>query len=784
MVEPFPQIHPLSAGEIDEVIWDTELMNQGSVIYFSVDPYEVVDFCFPFNPADLKHPDVAKIADNQIALYSVFYERSQKPVLLDEYILELQQHNQFLIHATNSAYRKTDQLERLILDSGLDQIIPTGKVISDDHLLEIIAETFNILGAVVLGVYKKGVERFSEICTTRLLTRDFRSDSCTEQENEFILEAFRNSRPTRLSQQIYSKLATRIETIVKKQPWMRRREYTMLKASKRDADAVDRLIALNTTLERAFKAGKLERRHIFLYLSSASKTKAIFELSATRKAFPRIDGKNYSIWRTRDQVFASVVHRGTTHAESIINLKRVREVIERIGIYRQNYSETGGIGCDSCVLVGPEGDEPCALRELCIQVRDVSQIIEQQREEANNYALVSSLRDYQDLIDLEGANKEHQKYTDLFNQLLDNRNITNYAKDRKELYLLLVQVNSEFANSLLENLLRIDEVAVAVDAYMRRGRDPVASILQHLPTLPIVPDPDYAEIIGDVVEFYKTPQQGESDRINQKINLVRSACERFLRIGTRNSGFSPAHELVRCYLYLALPTRLGDEHAYGHASALLNTVGVSQGLDKLEPEYRYLMCWAARRARNYAAGDKLATDSIDLYPEDPRFYQARCLNTFSWFADDSRPLPVPDMLTMKQAIADAETAISCSKTKDDVRYQDIILACYNNLACFWSYRLDSTFDISESRENLNNLKALFKREFWDPQYPEFYHTEAYVEYMEYKHPPRDKTDDVSYLRFKLQNAREMIEKAYSLHQKPDYEKLRKKIVSALEDLMG
>ena len=125
-----------------------------------------------------------------------------------------------------------------------------------DDILGSSERNFNVLLALVLGIFNIGVERFQRL-ETRL------SDSLNRLP-EKVRQPAESYRPSALVDKIVSELTRRIHQSM---PAESRRR--MVRSAEIDAQAVDWILFMNDTLQKLHQAGKLDRRYLFLYGSSA-----------------------------------------------------------------------------------------------------------------------------------------------------------------------------------------------------------------------------------------------------------------------------------------------------------------------------------------------------------------------------------------------------------------------------------------------------------------------------------------------------------------------------------
>jgi hypothetical protein len=373
-----------------------------------------------------------------------------------------------------------------------------------------------------------------------------------------------------------------------------------------------------------------------------------------------------------------------------------------------------------------------------------------------------------------------------------------------------ILVKSEFANSFTETL-GITQPGFDHSS-LRSPEDFVTGSGQYLPTKPKLSGGSYKEILQSILSFYRDPAN---------VAQVESAYKRYVELDTENKDIDSAidfeHELIRCFLYLALPRNKqntdssppssGDQKAYAHAKSLMEAKSLKESEQLIDPtdwdnasdaikqEFRYVQCWAARRTGHFRRAVALAREGIKKEPKDPRFFHGLCLAIYSWLM--KKPNDSPPRL--EEAIAATQTAISLYKTQSTGNENDDVLAAnYNNLAYFlaWSGELmqetaavsrdelaqQNREALAKAREALEGLKRLVDKSTWErTKHPEYFHTEAYLEYMEFT--VASLTGDLAVGLRKLENANKEIEIALRLlaegPTKINYRALRDRIQRGL-----
>jgi hypothetical protein len=772
-----PQLHDLHPAKIQELIDDLHLRQTGTRLHYAIDTSEVFDFCFPINPTELRSHDINAIAEDQASLYEVFYVRPDRPVLLLDYAFELQRIHEFLKRTINHEFSKAAMVKELILEGGLGGLT-SGFSDGENHvyneeLENIVRDDFNVILAIVMGIFSLGVDRFTDVM--------HRMNS-TPLENinpvvKTILDGYEEpTEESPLIKLILRELSTRHKEAAAETTESGRKYNPDLT----DAFAINRLLYLNTALEQAFKEGKLPERHLFIYFSSAPKTQKIFELQAVKERLPVIDGNQYSFWRTRAQLFAYLINKSTDEdrqkrlEETIGNLSEVKLVLEEVQKVGQEFDR-----CSKCVLDFGLG-ENCSLAGFCHNVKKLDERIQKRKTEIYNYGLIKTIESYHDLLKAQSKDKSQRAYVNIFKSVYYNSGIKNIATERMRQLQQITLSQSEFSNFVLPDVVSFTKEAKP--AHLREDRDVITGTAQYLPTKPKIKDEKYQEIVRKILSYYKTPPQGDKDKDFE----IREAYKLYMDIDSQVNEFDPEHELVRCLLYLASLDKEGDHLAYKNLEELLGRPDVNEIDQDILKECRYVLCWAARRIKKFKQVDLWARIATQSY-RDGRFYHGWCLNTYAWLSDKEQGKECP--YTISDVIKQAREALALY-LEDEDEYRQEIGAIYNSLATLWAeYAENVSCDeeaVAEARGALENLKVYVPRTSWSPDHPEYFHTEAYVELQEYGLWNKQRRNPGELIS-KLTNAETILDIAINLldelpRERDDYIDLMRKIKKPLKHL--
>jgi hypothetical protein len=737
----------VTSEKLDEVIRDLELITDspGATVFFIVDPFEVVEFCFPVDPTSFQGVEIDKIAHAQAALYEILCLRDVRPVLLPEYSDEIARYLEFLEHTASEVYSSLDMLKVFIDQGKLDiSSVETAETSKGDALLEYLKDNFNVVLSVAMGMYSFGADRFRQMAK-RLQPIDA-LDEVIEADRPAILQLIRAYKPSPVSQYIYDQLIRDID------PKNTLAGSRQLRAAQRDARAIDFLTYLNGAAEKALLRGDTQQRYLFLYFSSARRTERIFGLERVRAALPFVTKQRYQFWRTRSQIFAYAFNKSGKENY----LDSMRETIDKLKKYKRTLHELANL--DSRSASAQRGTE------LQLQLNEVESYLRGRRPEIENLGLLARIQTYKQLAEKRPTQKQLLPYFEFFKELHDNAQLGDQALERMFTLQRLVVVRSQFA-AMVPRALQEQE-ARQEDSGWVGGT--ISSASQRLPIRPNLSDERCKSIISIITACYRTPLSHREKRIE----LFDAAYKSFLELDALHTENTEEHELVRCMLYLAMPTREGIDKAY----ELL----VKQLLHSDSGELKYVFIWAARLAKHFLDGDEVGKRAQLQYPTDPRFPHGRLLNMFEWLREQQSSCPY----TLSDVVQQTELALSLYQNQADTLKEELGVI-HNDLAYLRSFDPQSgVYDLTIAEENLFRLKNAIPKGEWDPFYPEYFHTEAHLRFEQFnaKVSKEDRPETSDILKELIESARENIDAAIKLNNKPSYAQLKRDIKEAARQL--
>ena len=769
---------PRDPVRVDEVSQDIIILDAVTVAHYVVDPFEISTFCFPAQRAESQSWSWKETINNVVALYEVFYGHTQHPVLLDEYKHEL-----------IGAIRHFQQQA----DLGLDGTERFQKEIRQDHEQDLegeqdLSRDFTATLAVAIGVFSEGFSRLKDLLAKRLVATEINPTV----DAAALRECFNQHRysPSFAIDVAVQCLRTMIKDyeLVARRPMSAKLRQRYRNSIIVDAQATARLVEIQAAALRAFEKGRLRQRHLFYYVSSAERTAPLFNTLKEQGRLPFVDGEVLSMWRTPRQILLRLV---CTDQDDQVTLRRLRKVRNIVDILK---------GQDAASL--EESSLPWEIRS---QLEDYRRSIFDHYRLVQNYGLASLFsagEHFHRLLEEKSDANWVQKAREEIRRFTDHPEWKKKSRELVSLNLFFTGVKISLADSLLHNFAVQRRRSSSDERHSTRsGRDPVAGSRQHLPTIFRVMPEGYEDIVDSIKRYFETPIHGRFGRET----IIGQACTVFLdrdraseRLGVHQIG----HELVRNLLFLALPPADADQFALDHAQEMLVRIedllnGAEDPASRAtlvayEREFIYLACWAARRQADYQQGEILASAAIDKYSKDgdPRFHHARCLNTYAWFSDyrDSNGSKPGPGVSIERAIQDARLAAEGYRNwGTKAAGQAGVL--FNTIACLYVYGLDELYDVRAARTYLDLLKNEVDKGTWLDRFPEYFHTEALVEFEEFKSLKKAGAER-SELRDKLGNARREIEFAYSMYQentraalkhRDKVEVLRSQILDAIRD---
>jgi len=749
-----PQIFAISPDSVEATIRWLKLREAGAQLFFAVDPFEIIEFCFPVQPDSWREKDIDLIADDQAALYEILIRRSTRPLLLAEYKLELQRNIRYLYILAKEAYSKTEMVNELIR-------LGPHEPGAFDKSIGALEKNFNVILAVAMGIYSLGLERLQNIYDERLSFEDSLPPKLSE--------AMLDYRPSPVEKAIYEELArsipdNEIET----------EKLRLDRAAQTDARAIDRLFYLNLCSERLFKEKALPCRHIYLYLSSATRSERVMRLGAVKSSLPKIDDKRLELLVTKSQIFATVALKPRVSEDDqdtpedlrglIENMQRFSRVCRKIMEFENAYGPSSPATCSNCVL--KEGDgKNCGWVEVCRLVGQFNSEIKPGTTAIHNLGLLANVVRYKKFVDSQVNERTQREYIENFRAICRDEDLGNLALKRLQTVQDWVLWESEFRAALPAGF---DVEALEQDA-VAMTRTTVAT---PMPLALRVSSETYREIARNVMEAFRS----NVTDVRRKRRLLAEACRGFLSLDSRDRAKNDEHEVVRTLLYYALATTGSDERlASRHANRMLRRE------TDAEAEFAYLWLYSEVRASNTEAIERELPRWLHRWPQDPRFHQLRSGYISRLLSNKDDSLRSSTRFTWNDALLSAQRALSgyvrardekSWRIVDDNYWKDIIAMNFNNVA-YYTLQADGIWEekLASADKYMQLLAQTIPEKEWDTNHPEYLHTQAHLEYMRLIYGDDSEIDK----NFILTRAIEYSERALKSRPKPLYKDLTEKL---------
>ncbi|MFN0213758.1 MAG: hypothetical protein ACKVT2_05835 [Saprospiraceae bacterium] len=740
----------LEERELESLIREIELKELGWTFYYFVDPAEIRDFCFPFGlNEDEKNEILAKkskmyISDEQNALWNFFFqnhllypgtmESDNGPIhsiLLSEYLEEtrgligystLQAKNHAIPfsnanEAFDKFFFKKDSRER----KEIDRVISEDK---EEQLSQFHKSYFSDFMANML-VIKDGLTKLFDILKNHIVYKEEQLE-----DFQFLLDAISSEQTNE---------AISYESIVKKiRAALRKSSYSNRASKKRDAMVIGRLIASNMFVMNNQNRPD-SKKVVFLYLTDAQSSIEVLDSLRKDKSYTPItmggQGFDAPLYRRKRQVFAQVLcyHKQRNSKEIIQKILAIKDLVKELKTDLKKFS------LDEYVM---------------FQHKDVFARYVKLRNEFENANL---FRHYEDYL------KEYKGWGNIFegHQLrqIAERTIAEMDDLLGDLSvsdeeIKLISYENRFNLAYITGLDNLSTMGFNKS----KGLDLIEGRYQHLPTVFWVKNNLYENILHKISSYIL-------DRISPEdqnpLELLRSEIHKL----NQQPTYELEEKLVKAYILLILPKPNVGEHISNDLIAfewidniIKQQENKSGDDDPLLDEFTYLAIWAARRAgpnyydKSFDFAEKIINNkekSNRISPKDARFYHGRFLTRYCMLCEhidfELKELQVSASQSdlLEKCIIDADKALKYyeNNTELSIVPMDLIRQrIKSNLLNSLCYLLTCKFRVTGNadaltqarKDYLEPLKDLANIDDRYEKFPEFLHTEAFLEWQEAK----------------------------------------------------
>lgn len=757
----------LDIGQLDDLLRDMRLLSTGKGrLLFAPDAYDLLRYCFPLPPFDAGHggAPVEELADYFASVAFVLNHHAWKAILLPEYLAELHGFVASLgTKFTSSAL--TDARLMRTLEQVVASRLPFLPEASDpDTLLTFIKQNFNLLVMfAAAGTSEIGFRKLSELVQRDMIGL---GDVVGEKEEagyvQGIMRAFAkqyspNEGFVRACEEAFARhFASRRGIPI---------ESRRFRSNRSDAIALDRVLQANAMLEAAFDGSRIRYRYQIRLLSSSRRFQTLLtELDSA----PEFADECYRrgarrVVRVPDQVFAFIIAQPqpseTLNMQLRADQARVtQEVLETIGWLIEINEKS--------VTLGHSAPDPAIVARRRLLDKHRKEVLEPFQDSYENLALFAKMRhlpNFGSRTSEETYRGDHPALLRYLNELVGNRSLDEAADRALKAQRELVRAHTILAHRWC-TVLSTEGVAPHLPS---PDIDRVRGTQQALPWLVRLRSPELLSSLS-VARLAVTTHLED---VTARRVMLGHAFE--ILIGCEsNRDFS--HEsgeidLARAILFLAL-----DDHD-GVAAAVSIARDVANGPSSLRIEALYVLAWAARRKGDFGLAERTAARGVEESDADPRFWHGLALAKYA--AAAGRALESMELDEIRLCLELALEGYKMYEIAPPEMRTPILAGCINALA--YILALDGARDqsLSRARERVTELKGLCRRKLWR-QYPEFFHTEAFIEQQE---ASRIRDKDVR--RVKLSNAQKAALQAVRFApNRTDYRSLLQEIELGLRQL--
>jgi hypothetical protein len=762
-MQRFENYQQFSLEEVDQLIFDLELLDMGYKFIPIVDTHEIYDFCFPIKSDEKINLDIDQISEDQIALFNIFYLNVNKPLLLTEYYTEVNAIFNYLKFSTEKLLTQERTLDEFFELANIESLLESQHQI-DNRIGDLVESYIANFIAFILGVHSLGIKRFKDVYENRLAF-----ESRIPGIYDIELKQLKYSKS-----KMFNRILNDVNNFIDNLPDIDRYQKRKLQLNTyTDIKVIDRINQYNFQLAT--------KKVLCLYLSGASRNKAIFENNEFQSNLLKIDGRKFDFWRTRKQMYLLAIYGNRENGEyiqineTIKNLKTIRIIIKEILKIPSVKAMEHSIKCDSCILEGGSPQD-CDWIETCTKIKSLNEeIVGRKIDFLNNYQLASNLEIFDKVLDL-SKNKKYDHYIGLY-KTIKQSGAKKIAIEKLEVLKELLLLQSNFKNKVPDLFTSFESFD-----YLREGRDDITLSLQYLPIETKLKNENYLLLREKINFFFQIPIKSQKDNLSVISEVISS----FIELEKNLLEINIEHEIVRCLIYISFPLQESDEFAFSHAKKILH-----ENVNRLNKEYQiefyYLLGWLARRIKKFDDAKNYLEIGKKYDKSDPRFYLGLGLNEYSNLIHNKKNLNEKNLKSLKKINQYFKTALRLYK-KIPAKNNYMILACYNDI-CFILLLITQN---EESQEKalieFKKAKYYFKKMVelqpisqWSPRYPEFYHTGAYLKYTEHTFATKLRKKNIqSYQKELLNLANEYISFACTLYAKPRYIELKKRIETMLE----
>ncbi len=713
----------LKSTDYDSLIAQERLRQQGYSIHFAIDADLIGNYCYPEGivkeeTSEFRRQRLTKeyIADEQVTLHSIFNlnRGAERVIFFDQYLYEFQA---MIYKATKVLAREETNLDLPQFDENIDSF--------RDWLFHNYSK---IIASVLLK--KNGLEKAASLFRKKLIIFE-----AEDLDSKFLETTTKICTGNRASYELIFKV------------WQSHNRGGIFRSQMRDCIIIDRVLSMNSHIQSNGKGQ--DRFHCVILLSDSNQAQKFFQAiksPSSKIPTPTFDGEKIDQIRSVPQMFAyliSLVYESNgkiNHGKTIKNIELLRNVSEKVDDKISNTQRLLASGSH--------------FKNELLQTGDYRDIFNNYLHLRNAFENTGLLKSFHGIY--ESLQKEIETmHLDELKALLE--------LIKKEMKSLMKELSEEHQNLLR----RLEKEAIFTSAFINslelvqdsrntfdvsKGEDFVEGSFHHLPIFLIFPEESiqFRHHMNKLILLVLSRKIEESQQLCAELGSLLEV----MKSSKPSLGEHVEINLLKAFIFMILPSdgirtsvlanrgRQNDRTAMDWLKSL--NIGKSAPSD-LNSDHKYLLCWAARRIGNYDLALKYGKEGAKHFPNDPRFYHGIFLAEYCLFEQmepSSRTLESIDTM-----IQDLDAAMKHYPLFIDVNFPDygpgIMLSkirdTYHNSRCYCltikafelhnanGFLQETKKILTEARFHLDCIRLGGK--FHD-ELPEYYDTEAYLEYLE------------------------------------------------------
>ncbi|AUP79511.1 tetratricopeptide repeat protein [Flavivirga eckloniae] len=694
LINDNPFIKDLSKSAVKNLIIDNELRKDNVVIYFVVDTYDIIEYCFPFHSDGQK--EEYELKTKLIAYDYLFYENENKPLVPDEYLAELNSFMYHLKNKANNAINAFKDIENLFKEKEqqLDFDFFT------KNITTFLAIQYDLLNPVSL-------DRYRDIFSKRLDA--FNITVKNKNDRETLSNLFAGVEKSDLTEKIFEDYYDNVKLkFIEKKPTSEK-IFRHLNNTYKDIVVIDRLIQINNILEKKHKENKLEKKYLFLYVSSTpSKSKVLFKLPSLLSNLPNIYNiDKFNFLRNAPQIYLQAISsfgKDDNIDSSIKFLKQIVRGQERIDKIHSLESEVN--------------EKNPGLRRSLADMRDTTRnqfdiISKMHKFYENKERLTKVIENFKNST--QGINtREFRKFKNYISRIIQSDTFKTKSTQVFE-YLHLHTANSELQGKILELSLSNENITPDL------GEDTVRSNYQHLPILifykqqSLLKKSSWHDLLKTISNYLSEPGQDEKNEFITSYNNIIENLK-------KKKGFSAIEiSIILYYLSLILPdpdSNVGNEKQlirqlenlkevikYSYIKQVYNPKNEEfeeiLAKNKYEIEINYMLIWIYRRKKMFDKSIELANKVLEIYSDEPRIIHGKALSILSKaYSQESGYNISRSLLKAKNLLIKSLRLYEYEKVTNNILLRKTLIAISNSICNLYNH----LYNHDKKEEYLENSK--------------------------------------------------------------------------------